>query len=183
MNKDHPDRFIYKQCIRCATTMRDELGKVEEKDVFADVECLQNLKNGNKQFKDPVKLMFYTHNFAHIRAVCQAYVKETGEPIHNLINEMFGPNKLVLLNIANFAINPVQYFVETFRLYTRTLTADPNIVNSIILLRSELDLVTIKSEYERTTGKSLRDAIRNSSSGFYKYALYELIGEKRSDKR
>lgn len=183
MNKDHPDKFIYKQCIRCVTFMRDESDTIIEKDVLADVECLRTLKNENKRFKDPVKLMFYTQNFAHIRAVCQAYLKETNEPTHNLINDMFGPNKLVLLNIANFAINPVQYFVETFRTFTRTLKADPNTVNSIILLRSELDLVNIKSEYERTTGKSLRDAVRNSSSGFYKYALYELIGEKRSDKR
>lgn len=161
--------------------MRDETGIVSEKDVLDDVESLRNLKS-NKKLKDPIKLMFHTKSFAHIKAVCQEYFKQTNEPIHKLVNKRFGINKIALLNIANFAINPVQYYVETFKIFTRKLSADPNAIKAIIFLRSELDLVTIKSEYERTTKKSMREAIRYSSSGFFKYALYELIGEKRSDK-
>lgn len=154
----------------------------QHKEVLADVESLKSLKVNNK-LKENIKSMLYTKSFTHMNAVCQEYLKQSGEPIHNLINKRFFKNKFVLINIVNYAINPVQYYVETLKRFTRKLTSDPDAVKIIILMRCEIDLLTIKNEFQRTTGKTLRDAIQVSTSGFYKYALYELIGEKRSDKR
>lgn len=179
--KSHSDKFYINQIVRCSTFLRVESDFVETADVLADVHCLRKLET-NSKLKDDIKLIFYTKHFPHISAVSQEYYNQTGEPIHNLINKNFSNNRNVMLNIVNYSINPLQYYVETFRKFTKTTVGDPNVINCIILLRSEVDLVTIKNEFERTVGKSLRDAIRHSTSGFYKYALYELIGEMRSNK-
>ena len=46
----------------------------------------------------------------------------------------------------------------------------------IIVLRSEVDMLTIKGEYQRKFGKSLESAIKSECSGDYERALLCLIG-------
>lgn len=179
---DHPNDSYVAQIIRVYETIRDESYLVEEKNVLEDVQKLLELRK-NKGIKPEVKNILYTKSFAHIRAICQEYLKQNGGvAIHDLISSTFSFNKFVLLNIVNFAINPIQYFVSIFKTHGGIFTANTQIFNSVILLRSEVDLMDIKHEFQRVYKLSLQDHIRKKTSGYYKYALYELIGEKRSDK-
>lgn len=182
MVSEHKEEHILTQIGRCATTMRDESTIVIEKAVLADVDILKEIET-HPELKDEIKVMFYTKSFYHIRAICQAYLKDVGLPVHHLIAHHYKNNAFVLLNIINYSLNPVQYFVETFRKMVKG-----NIyqylfpLNFIILLRCEYDMVIIKREFERTTGRSMREAIRSTTSGPYKHALYHLIGETRTNK-
>lgn len=80
---------------------------------------------------------------------------------------------LNILNIFYYAnvLKKCKKFRKTFTL----------LLSSCIMLSCETHMIYIKTRFRREYGKTLRDWISGETCGHYKYALYELIGEKRSN--
>lgn len=144
-----------------------------------DVNLMVNLTK-DKIDKEMAKYIFYTKTFQHIKALCIEYQKRTnGNTIQNLIDKTFVQNKFMLMNIVGYALNPVTYFVAVLRRSMKGLGTNSKLLSATIVMRCEIDMADVKVEFKKISGDTLRNWIRDDTSGYYKYALYELIGEKR----
>lgn len=168
--------------IHCIFGDPDESTTIIEDEVNASVKLLRNFKDFNPYIKEDIKNIFYTKSFAHIRAVSIQYYNETGQSVNKLFAEKLFSSRYMLNNIVYYSMNPVKYFIDNLNKATRCLLGDQYVIISILIMRCELDMVVLKDVFKERTGKSMRTAIKRVSHGFYKYALYELIGETRSDK-
>lgn len=56
------------------------------------------------------------------------------------------------------------------------LGTDEKTLTRVIVTRAEVDLQFIKSEYMKTNGKSLYEAVRSETSGHFRSFLLALIG-------
>lgn len=212
-DNDHPDKFIINQILRPTESMRDESGIVPKRNLMDDVNLMVNLTKDNKIDKEMAKQIFYTKNFQHIKALCYEYKKRLDSTtsigggsstncsckiqgisssrcgdrrchsMQNLIEKTFVHNKFMLLNIVTYAINPVSYFSDVLRRSMKGLGTNSKLLSATIILRCEIDMLDIKVEFQKFNGDTLRNWIRDDTSGYYKYALYELINEKRGQRR
>lgn len=176
-NRYHPEKTLINVFDRITSIERSESTVVIERDVLLDIEIIKQHKT-NSKLKHDVKMIFSIRSFLHIKSICEMYLQIVGEPIHKYIEKKFRNNRIVLISIINFSMNPVHYFAELFQ----KKSSDYRIMIPIVLMRAEVDMALIKAEFEKTNGKSLKDCIRKNASRYYKYGLYELIGETRSDK-
>lgn len=129
--------------------------------------------------KEDVKNIFFNKSFAHIRAICGFYMQKTQRPIHQIIAGKFTRNTEILTNIINFAQNPTNYFAKCLETSLKKSCFDKYILNCVMILRCEVDMIDVKEEYFKLTEESLREAIHRETSGTYKLALFELLGEKK----
>ncbi len=75
------------------------------------------------------------------------------------------------------ARNPPQYFAKRIGETMKGAgTYDRALIRNMIL-RSEVDMVNIKSEFQRIYGKSLESFIKSDTSGDYKRGLLCLAGD------
>lgn len=123
--------------------------------------------------------IFASESFAQLRAVFEEYYKLTGHDIDKAIRkEMSGDVERAFLAIAQIARNPALYYAN--RLHETMAgagTKDRSLIR-LLVLRSEIDLMDVKMEYQRKFGKSLESAIKSDCSGDYKRALF--VSSRRS---
>lgn len=122
--------------------------------------------------------IFASESFAQLRLVFDEYYKLTGHDIDKAIRkEMSGDVERAFLAIAQIARNPSAYYAN--RLHETMAcagTKDRSLVR-LMVLRSEIDMMDIKTEYQRKHGKPLESAIKSDCSGDYKRALLCLAGD------
>lgn len=122
--------------------------------------------------------IFASESFAQLRLIFDEYYKLTGHDIDKAIKkEMSGDVERAFLAIAQIARNPALYYAN--RLHETMAgagTRDRSLIR-LIVLRSEIDMLDIKSEYQRKYGKSLEQSIKSDCSGDYKRALLCLVGD------
>lgn len=172
----HPDKQFVKQILRSITTNRDELNIIVEEAVLEDVKKIISFSD---KTKEDVKTIFFTKSYAHIRAISVIYLQQTGRPINEIFLEKFTRNKEILTNIISFAQDPTNYFAKCLVTCLKKSCFDRYILNCVMILRCEVDMVDIKEEFFKMTEEMLREAINRETSGTYKLALLELLGEKK----
>lgn len=178
---EHPDRLLITQIERPTLCVRDE-NDTDAADIQKDLNMLLTLGKDTAS-KDMAKGMFYSKSFAHIKTVCALYQKESGGSIETLVRKIFLRNKFVILNIIHYAINPLEYFAyELNKCAKKKHGLDEKFLTSVIIMRSESDILDIKNVYFKVNGDSLVNLIRNDhdTSEALKNGLCELIGEVTS---
>lgn len=116
-------------------------------------------------------------SFAQLRLIFEEYKSLSGRTIEQAIKaEIGGELKEALSAIVECVENSAAWFASKLRAAMQGLGTNDRTLIRIIVSRSEIDLGTIKREYERLYDKTLESEVRGETSGDYKRALVALIG-------
>ncbi|GIX67369.1 hypothetical protein CEXT_740071 [Caerostris extrusa] len=117
-----------------------------------------------------------SESFQQLAHTFYEYQKLSGHTVVQAIeSEMSGDLKQGMLAIAKCVENRPFYFAEKLYKAMKGLGTDDDTLIRIVVSRCEIDMVQIKSEYERNYGKPLVDAIVGDTSGDYKRMLMMLV--------
>jgi len=110
--------------------------------------------------------------------IFQEYKKISGRTIEQAIKaEMSGDLLNGLLAIVKTLQNRANYFAQRLSAAMKGWGTDDDALVRIIVSRCEIDLATIKYEYEKIYGKTLLSDVKGETSGDYRRALLALIGD------
>ncbi|XP_062376539.1 annexin A5b [Sardina pilchardus] len=113
----------------------------------------------------------------HLRKVFQAYMKISGYEIEESIKrETSGNLEEVLLAVVKCARSVPAYFAEMLYKAMKGAGTDDQTLIRIMVTRSEVDLLDIRTEFRRLFATSLHATIKGDTSGDYRKALLLLCG-------
>ncbi|KAH8396251.1 hypothetical protein KR222_006095, partial [Zaprionus bogoriensis] len=116
-------------------------------------------------------------SFPQLRLIFEEYKELSGQTIEQAIkHEMSDELHEAMMAIVECVQSPAAFFAN--RLYKAMDGAgtDDSTLIRIIVCRSEIDLETIKEEFERIYNRTLHSAVESETSGDYKRALTALLG-------
>jgi len=122
--------------------------------------------------------IFCTRSYQQLVAIFNAYEQLCQHDIEKAVKaEMSGNLERALLALVKSIRNKPGYYAELLHEAMKGIgTRDSDLIR-IMVLRSEIDLPIIKTEYERMYGKSLHDAFKSEISGNYQKILLTLLGK------
>lgn len=116
-------------------------------------------------------------SFAQLRLIFEEYKNISGRTIEQALeSELSGELLLAMMALVECVQNPAAFFAKRLHSALAGAGTDDKTLIRIIVSRSEIDLGTIKKEYERLYDKTLESAVKSDTSGDYKRALVALIG-------
>lgn len=122
--------------------------------------------------------IFCSRSFPQLIATFKAYYELCECDIEKAIKkEMSGNLEKALLAMVKSIRNKPGYYAEQLYDAMKGIGTRDNDLIRICVLRSEIDMPEIKSEYERMYNKSLYDAVKSELSGHYQKLLLTLIGK------
>ncbi|XP_020808275.1 annexin B10 isoform X2 [Drosophila serrata] len=116
-------------------------------------------------------------SFPQLRLVFEEYKELSGQTIEQAIkHEMSDELHEAMMAIVECVQSPAAFFANRlYKAMNGAGTDDPTLIR-IIVSRSEIDLETIKQEFERIYNRTLHSAVVAETSGDYKRALTALLG-------
>ncbi len=161
---------------------RDESGETDLEAARADsTELLRagELKVGTDE--STFNRILCQRNFPQIRLICQEYEKMTGNSLEKAIESEFsGDIKDGLIAIVQITRDKHEFFARRLHKSMHGLGTNDRQLIRLVVTRCEIDMGEIKKAFERVFGKTLKSYVKGDTSGDYKHALYNLIGEERS---
>ncbi|XP_034489930.1 annexin B10 isoform X2 [Drosophila innubila] len=160
------------------TGVRDDLttpvDAVQAKDQAAQLYAAGEAKLGTDE--EVFNRIMAHASFPQLRLVFEEYKELSGQTIEQAIkHEMSDELHEAMMAIVECVQSPAAFFAN--RLYKAmdgAGTDDATLIR-IIVCRSEIDLETIKQEFERIYNRTLHSAIESETSGDYKRALTALL--------
>ena len=117
-------------------------------------------------------------SFQQLRATFDAYQRIAHRDIVSSISrEMSGDLKMGMQAVIKVVQNPPGFFAERLYRSMKGAGTDDNTLIRIVVSRSEVDMVEIKTEFMKQYKKSLGTMIKGDTSGDYKRLLIALVGE------
>ncbi|CAH2006508.1 unnamed protein product [Acanthoscelides obtectus] len=117
-------------------------------------------------------------SYAHLRAVFEEYERLTGNSIEDAVKSEFsGNSESGFLAIIRAIQDTPKYFAKQLNNAISGAGTDDNSLMRIVVTRSEIDMEDIKRAYASKYGESLKEAIKDDTSGHYGKCLLALIGE------
>ncbi|EPQ15277.1 Annexin A11 [Myotis brandtii] len=114
---------------------------------------------------------------AHLVAVFNEYQRMTGRDIEKSIcREMSGDLEQGMLAVVKCLKNTPAFFAERLNKAMRGAGTKDRTLIRIMVSRSEIDLLDIRTEYKRLYGKSLYHDITGDTSGDYRKILLKICG-------
>ncbi|XP_064091812.1 LOW QUALITY PROTEIN: annexin A3-like [Macrobrachium nipponense] len=128
--------------------------------------------------EDEIRRILANCSFETLRLVFELYRKETGNTFGEVIEqELEGDFKKGMLAVYESIRDTPAYFAQAIhKAVAGTGTNDRTLIR-LLVSRSEIDLHSIKKEYEVIYNKSLEKAIKGDTSGYYEKMLLALINE------
>jgi len=117
-----------------------------------------------------------SQSYEQLRCVFDEYHKISKKSIEQSVkSEMSGDLEKGFLAVVSIVQNRFQYFADRlFHSMKGAGTKDDTLIR-VIVSRSEIDLVQIKAEFQRTHGKTLEATIEDDTSGDYKKMLLAIV--------
>uniref|UniRef100_A0A667Z037 Annexin n=1 Tax=Myripristis murdjan TaxID=586833 RepID=A0A667Z037_9TELE len=113
----------------------------------------------------------------HLRKVFDAYMKLSGYEIEESIQrETSGSLRDLLLAVVKCARSVPAYFAETLYYSMKGAGTDDQTLIRVMVTRSEVDMLDIRSEFRKISPKSLHAMIMGDTGGDYRKALLLLCG-------
>jgi len=161
------------------TGVRDTAGTVDPAQAKQDAEALYAAGEAKMGTDEEVFNRIIAHSsFAQLRLIFEEYKQFSGQTIEQAIkHEMDDELHEAMMAIVECVQSPAAFFAN--RLYKAmdgAGTDDATLIR-VVVSRSEIDLGTIKDEFERIYNRTLFSAITDSeTSGDYKRTLTALLG-------
>ncbi|KAH8287194.1 hypothetical protein KR054_004300, partial [Drosophila jambulina] len=116
-------------------------------------------------------------SFPQLRLVFDEYKELSGQTIEQAIkHEMSDELHEAMMAIVECVQSPAAFFANRLYKAMNGAGTDDATLIRIIVSRSEIDLETIKQEFERIYNRTLHSAVVAETSGDYKRALTALLG-------
>ncbi|XP_051897474.1 annexin A4-like isoform X2 [Pristis pectinata] len=162
---------------------RDESGHVDAS--LAKVDAQELFAAGEDKWgTDETKFIkvFCRRNFAHLQRVFEEYYQITNKDVEDSIkDEMSGTFQMGMLGLVQYAKNPAAYFAnKLYEAMSGAGTDDRGLIR-IVISRSEVDMMDIKTEFSKLYGKSLFSYIEDDVGGDYRKILLRLCGKDEDD--
>ncbi|KAL1451343.1 hypothetical protein WDU94_005730 [Cyamophila willieti] len=166
-----------KLLISIAQGRRDENQSVDKRAAMEDAQKLY--KAGELQWgtdESTFNAILVSRSYAHLDEVFKEYVRLTGHDLDKAIGAEFSGNiKEGLKNIFKVVQSKTEYFAEQLYKSMKGLgTSDRQLIR-VITWRSEIDLLTIKRQFELMYNATLESWIEGDTSGDYKKCLLALV--------
>nr|CAH7766069.1 unnamed protein product [Callosobruchus chinensis] len=115
-------------------------------------------------------------SYAHLGAVFQEYERLTGNSIEDAVKGEFSGNaESGFLAIIRAIQDAPKYYAKQLNNAISGAGTDDNSLMRIVVTRSEIDMEDIKRAYASKYGESLKEAIKDDTSGHYEKCLLALI--------
>lgn len=160
------------------TGCRDPAGQVNPDLAKEHAEKLFNAGAAKMGTDEEVFNKIMAHDsFAQLRLVFEEYKSLTGKTIEQALKSELGGDLLnAMLAIVECVQSPPGFFAKRLQKAMEGMGTNDTTLIRIIVSRSEIDLGSIKQEYERLYDKTLLSAVKSECSGDYKRALCAIIG-------
>lgn len=158
---------------------RECSGILDEEKAKQDAADLYNAGEGRLGTNEETFNRIFAHsNFAQLRLIFEEYKNLTGVTIEQALNNEFDGHMLDAMNaIVECVQSPAAFFANRLhKSLDGAGTDDPTLIR-ILVSRADIDLQTIKNEYERIYNKTLISDIQSDTSRKYQKVLTSLIGE------
>ncbi|XP_053559269.1 annexin A3 [Bombina bombina] len=161
-----------------ANARREEGSKIDENLAKKEAEILYSA--GEKKWgTDEAKFIeiLCVRSFPQLRLTFEEYKNISKKAIEDSIaGEMSGHLEDLLLAIVECAQNTPAYFAKRLHKALKGAGTDEYTLTRIMVSRSEIDLLDIRTEYKKLAGYSLYSAIKSDTSGDYEATLLKLCG-------
>lgn len=144
------------------TGVRDPPNTVDEALAEEQAASLYDAGAGTIGTDEEVFNRIFSHcSFAQLRLIFEAYKNLTGKTIEQALNSEMGGSMLTgLLAIVECVQSPAAYLAKRLRNAIEGAGTDDRTLIRIIVSRSEIDLGTIKAEYERIFDRTLHNDVK-----------------------
>ncbi|PAA54993.1 hypothetical protein BOX15_Mlig000517g1, partial [Macrostomum lignano] len=161
------------------TGARPEGSSYDPEQVKKDAQALQEAGVG-KWGTDESKFneILCGNNNAHLRALFAEYEKLTGKTLEDSLKaEMSGDLLRAMLTLVRCIQNKPAYFAKSLQKAMKGLGTNDKTLLRIVISRCEVDMVQIKTAFQKEFGQSLAEWIKDDTSGDYRKILLALIGD------
>lgn len=143
------------------TGVRDRAGTTDPEAAIEQAKQLYEAGEGKLGTDEEVFNRIFAHcSFAQLRLVFDEYKNLTGRTIEQALNDEVGGDLGKALGaIVECVQSPPAYFANRIHKAVAGMGTDDVTLIRIIISRSEIDLGTVKAEYERIYNKTLLSAV------------------------
>lgn len=145
-----------------ATGVRDPPNTVDPAEAEQQAAALYDSGAGQLGTDEEMFNRVFSHaSFAQLRLVFEAYKNLTGKTIEQAVrSEMGGSMEEGLLAIVECAQSPAAFLAQRLHKAIEGMGTDDRTLIRIIVSRAEIDLGTIKAEYERLYNRTLYNDVK-----------------------
>ncbi|XP_053185167.1 annexin A5b [Scomber japonicus] len=151
---------------------------IQEGTIEADAQVL--FQAGEKKFgtdEQTFVTVLGNRSPEHLRKVFDAYMKLSGfEMEESIKRETSGSLRDLLLAVVKCARSVPAYFAETLYYSMKGAGTDDETLIRVMVTRSEVDLLDIRSDFRRLFACSLHSMVKGDTGGDYRKALLLLCG-------
>ncbi|XP_073321001.1 annexin A5b [Pagrus major] len=151
---------------------------IQEGNIESDAQVL--FQAGEKKFgtdEQTFVTVLGNRSAEHLRKVFDAYMKLSGYEMEESIKrETSGPLRDLLLAVVKCARSVPAYFAETLYYAMKGLGTDDETLIRVMVSRSEVDMMDIRTDFRRMFPCSLFSMIKGDTGGDYRKALLLLCG-------
>ncbi|XP_044203210.1 annexin A5b [Thunnus albacares] len=151
---------------------------IQEGNIQSDAEVL--FKAGEQKFgtdEQTFVTILGNRSAEHLRRVFDAYMKLTGYEMEESIKrETSGCLRDLLLAVVKCARSVPAYFAETLYYSMKGAGTDDDTLIRVMVTRSEVDMLDIRSDFRRLFARSLHSMIKGDTGGDYRKALLLICG-------
>lgn len=157
---------------------RDESPVVDIAAAKIDAENLKtNLQKYSVDEKQLIEI-FSVKSFLHIKIVSDEFKKITGTSLEKSIKKKTSDSlKKAFLAIIRTANNSPDFFARRINKAINNHSIDDRSLSRLIIVRSEIDLMDVKQEFNRIFRKPLKSCLKGDITGSYKLALLTLLDD------
>lgn len=152
---------------------RDDSKTVDDERVREDV---WELRESESQ-AEVIQMFFNLRGFEHLKQIFDAYKELTGNEIEELIEslELDGNLKEAYLAMIKMLRDKTEFFADRLKEAIEGAGTDDFMLISVVVMRSEIDLVDIIRAYESKYAHTLQEDVASDTSGDYKKILELLL--------
>ena len=167
----------FKNCLLCILNTERNNEKLLNNEKCE--ELVKKLNSNLKKIGNNMELfieIFCKLNREDLIEICRLYNKLYKQNLYDAINSnVSGLPKKLLKDILFGVINPSEFFSKKIYQSLQGLGTDTNMLNRIIISRSELDMTEIKQYYKLFREVEIEKDIEGDTSGMYTQLLKSLI--------
>jgi len=160
------------------TGVRKFPGQITPAEAAEQAKALYDAGEGKLGTSEEVFTKILAHeSYEQLKLVMEEYKNLAGRTLEQAFRkELTGPMLDACLAIVECVKNPSAFYAKQLYKATEGLGTDDTTLIRIIVSRSEIDLGSIKKEFERLYEKTLESVVTKETSGDYKKVLLALVG-------